>query len=127
MSMPVTNLDRRGRENLPDLASVLGHIDTTGYLFGEDDKEHNAAASPDHKAYLQMSNTNDKFPILVRRGDAGTCWVLSRLVLGRSWVRMICGRKGEVVSCWVVARTRFDGTFGCVEEGEGKKIRLDVW
>ena len=71
MSMPVTNLDRRGRDNLPDLASVLGHIDTTGYLFGEDDKEHNAAASPDNKAYLQMSNTNDKFPILVRRGDAG--------------------------------------------------------
>ncbi|KAG9201897.1 hypothetical protein G6514_005315 [Epicoccum nigrum] len=71
MSMPVTGLDLRGRDNLPDLASVLGHIDTTGYLFGEEDKEHNPAASPDHKAYLQMSNTNDKFPILVRRGDAG--------------------------------------------------------
>lgn len=77
MSMPVTGLDLRGRDNLPDLASVLGHIDTTGYLFGEEDKEHNPAASPDHKAYLQMSNTNDKFPILVRRGDAGNGTSLS--------------------------------------------------
>ncbi|KAH6642427.1 armadillo-type protein [Boeremia exigua] len=77
MSMPVTGLDLRGRDNLPDLASVLGHIDTTGYLFGEEDKEHNPTASPDHKAYLQMSNTNDKFPILVRRGDAGNGTSLS--------------------------------------------------
>lgn len=77
MSMPVTGLDLRGRDNLPDLASVLGHIDTTGYLFGEEDKAHNPAASPDHKAYLQMSNTNDKFPILVRRGDAGNGTSLS--------------------------------------------------
>lgn len=71
MSMPVTSLDLRGRDNLPDLASVLGHIDTTGYLFGEDDKDHNSVASPDHKAYLQMSNTDDKFPILVRRDGVG--------------------------------------------------------
>ncbi|KAH7089767.1 armadillo-type protein [Paraphoma chrysanthemicola] len=77
MSMPVTGLDLRGRDNLPDLASVLGHIDTTGYLFGEEDKEHNPAASPDHKAYLQMSNTNDKFPILVRRDGAGNGTKLS--------------------------------------------------
>jgi hypothetical protein len=77
MSMPVTSLDLRGRDNLPDLASVLGHIDTTGYLFGEEDKEHNPAASPDHKAYLQMSNTDDKFPILVRRDGAGNGTKLS--------------------------------------------------
>ncbi|KAF2826376.1 ARM repeat-containing protein [Ophiobolus disseminans] len=77
MSMPVTGLEIRGRDNLPDLASVLGHIDTTGYLFGEDDKEHNSAASPDHKAYLQMSNTDDKFPILVRRDGAGNGTKLS--------------------------------------------------
>jgi hypothetical protein len=77
MSMPVTSLDLRGRNNLPDLASVLGHIDTTGYLFGEEDKEHNTVASPDHKAYLQMSNTDDKFPILVRRDGAGNGTKLS--------------------------------------------------
>jgi hypothetical protein len=75
--MPVTSLDMRGRDNLPDLASVLGHIDTTGYLFGEEDKEHNPVASPDHKAYLQMSNTDDKFPILVRRDGAGNGMQLS--------------------------------------------------
>jgi hypothetical protein len=77
MSMPVTGLDLRGRDNLPDLASVLGHIDTTGYLFGEEDKDHNSVASPDHKAYLQMSNTDDKFPILVRRDGAGNGTKLS--------------------------------------------------
>jgi len=77
MSMPVTGLDLRGRDNLPDLASVLGHIDTTGYLFGEEDKEHNSVASPDHKAYLQMSNTGDQFPILVRRDGAGNGTKLS--------------------------------------------------
>lgn len=71
MSMPVTGRDYRGRDDLPDLASVLGHIDTASYLFGEEDKQHNPAASPDHKAYLQMSNTDDKFPILVRRDGAG--------------------------------------------------------
>lgn len=77
MSMPVTNLDYRGRGELPDLASVLGHIDTAGYLFGEDEKEHNPAASPDQKAYFQMSNTKDEFPILVRRDGAGNGTKLS--------------------------------------------------
>lgn len=75
--MPVTGLDLRGRDNLPDLASVLGHIDTTGYLFGDEDKEHNPVASPDHKPYLQMGNTDDKFPILVRRDGAGNGTKLS--------------------------------------------------
>jgi hypothetical protein len=73
--MPVTNLDYR--RDLPDLASVLGHIDTASYLFGEDEKEHNPAASPDHKGYLQMSNTRDEFPILVRRDGAGNGTKLS--------------------------------------------------
>jgi hypothetical protein len=77
MSMPVTSLDLRGRGDLPDLASVLGHIDTAGYLFGEDDKDHNPAASPDHKGYLQMRNTKDEFPILVRRDGAGNGTQLS--------------------------------------------------
>lgn len=77
MSMPVTSLDMRGRDNLPDLASVLGHIDTTAYLFGEDDKEPNPVASPDRQAYLQMSNTDDRFPILVRRDGAGNGTQLS--------------------------------------------------
>ncbi|TKA69765.1 hypothetical protein B0A49_05219 [Cryomyces minteri] len=74
-SMPVTGLDLRGRTDMPDLASVLGHINTTGFLFGDDEdkpkKTHNPAASPDAKNYLQMNTTNDKFPILVRREGDG--------------------------------------------------------
>jgi hypothetical protein len=77
MSAPILGLEPRGRDNLPDLASVLGHIDTASYLFGEDEKQHNSVASPDHKAYLQMSNTDDKFPILVRRDGAGNGTKLS--------------------------------------------------
>ncbi|OCK77345.1 ARM repeat-containing protein [Lepidopterella palustris CBS 459.81] len=77
LSMPVTSLDLRGRNDLPDLASVLGHINTTGFLFGDDDerpmnKNQNPAASPDVKSYLQMNTTDDKFPILVRRDGDGT-------------------------------------------------------
>lgn len=80
MSMPVTSLDYRSRADLPDLASVLGHIDTTSYLFGEDDKERNAAVSPpDQKAYFQMSSTKDEFPILVRRDGAGNGMQLPRI------------------------------------------------
>ncbi|ORY10564.1 armadillo-type protein [Clohesyomyces aquaticus] len=68
MSMPVTNLDRGG---LPDLASVLGHINTAAYLFGDEGEQSNPAASPDVKSYLQMNTTDDKFPILVRRDGNG--------------------------------------------------------
>lgn len=76
MSMPVTNHDLRGRADLPELASVLGHIDTASYLFRGDDTEHNPAASPDHKAYLQMSS-KDNFPVLVRHGGVGNGTKLS--------------------------------------------------
>lgn len=76
--MPVTGLDLRNRasNDLPDLASVLGHINTTGYLFGDDEdkpakKNHNNTASPNIKSYLQMNTTDDKFPILVRRDGDG--------------------------------------------------------
>ncbi|KKY24830.1 putative mrna binding protein pumilio 2 [Diplodia seriata] len=70
-SVPVTGLDFRHRANaeLPDLPSVLGHIDTTHFLFGDDDeKPRNPAASPDVKSYLQMNTKDGKFPILVRHG-----------------------------------------------------------
>lgn len=76
--MPVTGLDLRNRasNDLPDLASVLGHINTTSYLFGDDDdkpagKGHNTSASPNIKSYLQMNTTDDKFPILIRRDGDG--------------------------------------------------------
>ncbi len=75
--MPVTGLAGRTQNDMPDLTSVLGlgHINTTGFLFGDDDeksqvrKEQNSTTSPDVKTYLQMNATDDKFPILVRHND----------------------------------------------------------
>jgi hypothetical protein len=72
MSMPVTNMEYRNRPDLPDVASVLGHIDTTGFLFGEEER---SVAS--QKAFLQMGNTKDDFPVLVRRDGAGNGTKLS--------------------------------------------------
>lgn len=74
MSMPVTRMDYGNRSDLPDLSSVLGHIDTAGFLFGQDDK---SAASQERKAFLQMGNTKDDFPVLVRRDGAGNGTKLS--------------------------------------------------
>ncbi|KAI9800409.1 MAG: hypothetical protein M1833_003295 [Piccolia ochrophora] len=76
-SMPATGVNLRARPDLPDYASVLGlgQINTTGFLFGDDDaergsaKKDNPTTSPDVKSYLQMNATDDKFPILVRRND----------------------------------------------------------
>ena len=71
--MPVTGSRTRKDDVATDYASMmgLGHINTTGFLFGDDDEKaagkKDAATSPDVKTYLQMSDTNDKFPILVRR------------------------------------------------------------
>lgn len=68
--MPVTG--SRTRLN-SDYSSVmgLGHINTTSFLFGDDDDaaKKESATSPDVKSYLQMNATDDKFPILVRRDD----------------------------------------------------------
>lgn len=71
--MPVTGSRARKGDKATDYASMmgLGHINTTGFLFGDDDEKaaakKEAATSPDVKTYLQMNDTNDKFPILVRR------------------------------------------------------------
>ena len=73
--MPVTGSRIRSHEIVPEYSSVmgLGHINTTGFLFGDDDDKSNAkkdsATSPDVKSYLQMNATDDKFPILVRRDE----------------------------------------------------------
>ena len=67
--MPVNLSMRQKRESAPDFASSMGlsHIDTTSYLFGDDDDSHkDATTSPDVKSYLQANTTEDKFPILVR-------------------------------------------------------------
>lgn len=72
-SMPVTGLKARDRDNGAEYSSALGlgHINTTGFLFGDDDEtaKKESAASPDVNSYLQMNATDDKFPILVRRDD----------------------------------------------------------
>lgn len=71
--MPVTGTRTRKDTTASDYASMmgLGHINTTGFLFGDDDEKaaakKEAATSPDVKTYLQMNDTSDKFPILVRR------------------------------------------------------------
>lgn len=69
--MPVTSA--RKRDSVSDYASVIsmGPINTTGFLFGDDDEKPSAAqkestTSPDVKSYLQMNTTDDKFPILIR-------------------------------------------------------------
>ena len=70
--MPAIN---RKRESVPEYSSIMGvgHINTTGFLFGDDDEKSQArkesTTSPDVKSYLQMNATDDKFPILVRRDD----------------------------------------------------------
>ena len=73
--MPVTGSRTRKDDNNADYASMmgLGHINTTSFLFGEDDEKaaahKDATTSPDVISYLQMNATNDKFPILVRRDE----------------------------------------------------------
>ena len=65
-SMPVTSYKR---ESTPDLMG-LGHINTTGFLFGDDDdkfaSQKETVTSPDVKSHLQVTSDDDKFPILIR-------------------------------------------------------------
>ncbi|KAF2640780.1 ARM repeat-containing protein [Massarina eburnea CBS 473.64] len=72
MSMPTAKFGE-----LPDLAEVLGSINTHAYLFGDEEGQQNPAASPEAKSYLQMNTTDDKFPILVRRSANGNSMELS--------------------------------------------------
>lgn len=71
--MPVTGSKSRIYGNYGDYAAAmgLGQINTTGFLFGDEDEaaKKEAATSPDVKNYLQMNATDDKFPILVRRDE----------------------------------------------------------
>lgn len=68
-SMPVTGLRSRNHETVPEHSATmgLGHINTTSFLFGDDDDNKESTTSPDVKSYLQMNATDDKFPILVQR------------------------------------------------------------
>ncbi|KAL8838035.1 MAG: hypothetical protein Q9170_002316 [Blastenia crenularia] len=72
-SMPVAGSKGRIYGNYGDYAAAMGigHINTTGFLFGDEDEaaKKESATSPDVKNYLQMNATDDKFPILVRRDE----------------------------------------------------------
>lgn len=70
--MPVTGSKTRMYGNYGDYAAAMGigHINTTNFLFGDEDEAgKESATSPDVKNYLQMNATDDKFPILVRRDE----------------------------------------------------------
>ncbi len=86
--MPVTGSKKRQSEMNSDFSSVIGpgHI---GFLFGDDDDKSttkkDSTTSPDVSSYLQMSSTDDKFPILVQRKDnpGWVCVVSSRISFHR--------------------------------------------
>ncbi|KAI9735250.1 MAG: hypothetical protein M1834_001840 [Cirrosporium novae-zelandiae] len=64
-SMPATGFSSQNRD-----PESLGHINTTGFLFDdEDESEVKKNANRNVNSYLQMNSTDDKFPILVRRND----------------------------------------------------------
>jgi hypothetical protein len=56
--MPVT----KSRNGMQDF-SALDQTDTTGFLFRGEDEEH----SSDFKAILQMTATDDNFPVLLNK------------------------------------------------------------
>lgn len=61
---------------MAELSTLLGSVNTTGFLFGDEDDHkssnaQNPASSPDAKHYLQYQASDDKFPILVRRDGEG--------------------------------------------------------
>jgi len=76
-SMPVLSHDRK-RSNLPDLSSVLGPVNTTSFLFDDEDRPQrpiskSTQVSPaDGRSYLQVQHTADGFPKLIRREENGT-------------------------------------------------------
>lgn len=71
--MPITSYDRSKR-NTTDL--VFGPLNTTDFLFHDDDKltslsQSNQTSPPDSKTYLQVQHTADGFPKLIRREENG--------------------------------------------------------
>lgn len=76
-SMPVTTHDRK-RSNLPDLSNVLGPVNTTSFLFDDEERpirpiSKSTQVSPsDGRSYLQVQHTADGFPKLIRREENGS-------------------------------------------------------
>ena len=74
--MPVTSYDRK--RNAADLSTNLGSLNTTSFLFDDDEKPisrsgraSNKTSPPDTKTYLQVFHTADGFPKLIRRDENG--------------------------------------------------------
>ncbi len=67
--MPVNGLTSRTHDTVPEHSASmgLGQLNTTSFLFDDDEKPKESTTSPDVKSYVQM--TDDKFPILVRRDE----------------------------------------------------------
>ena len=73
--MPITSYDRR--RNLPQDLASLGPVNTTSFLFDDEDKPSVSSkitkpSPPDGKITLQLQQTADGFPKLIRRGENGT-------------------------------------------------------
>ncbi|KAF2156148.1 ARM repeat-containing protein [Myriangium duriaei CBS 260.36] len=76
ISLPVTAFDLRNQnQSLSSFSPILRPVNGTGLHFADDDgrKSKRSSAvlttSPDSKTFLQLHQTDDKFPILVRRGN----------------------------------------------------------
>ncbi len=74
--MPVTTYDRK--RNTSDFTSAFGPLNTTSFLFDDEDqsstrpgKSSTKTTPPDTKTYLQVQHTADGFPKLIRRDDNG--------------------------------------------------------
>lgn len=74
--MPVTSYDRK--RNAADLSSTLGPLNTTSFLFDDDDKPSarqskvtQKTSPPDTKTYLQVLHDADGFPKLIRFPENG--------------------------------------------------------
>ncbi|KAL9131734.1 MAG: hypothetical protein Q9217_000409 [Psora testacea] len=68
-SMPVTGLRGRTSDSVPEHPVSMGieHLNTTSFLFDDDEKSKDSLASPDVTKYLQM--TDDNFPVLIRQNE----------------------------------------------------------
>jgi hypothetical protein len=62
--MPVTRRDHR--QGFADLASALGNVDTTAFLFGDEEEQPRKQNSRPASGILSMSKNGDNFPVLIR-------------------------------------------------------------
>ena len=98
-SMPVQSFVSLFRNKYPGFGptNAFRHINTTGFLFGDEKENHSTSADhsglvlPDIKSYLQL--TDDKFPTLIRRDDnfslVSTCLLESATTLTSAALRQL--------------------------------------